>query len=60
VALSQIDMSAPISASPNIDSFMGVVFGGVAISGVRLVAAMSLGVANKLLEPVAAPYSARS
>ena len=47
-------MSAPISAPIYIvDSFMVVVFGGVGSLSARLAGAMSLGIVNKLLEPVA-------
>jgi urea transport system permease protein len=54
VALSQIDNVSPnLGQSYIIDSFMVVVFGGVGNLWGTLVAAMSLGVANKLLEPVA-------
>jgi urea transport system permease protein len=54
VALSQIDNVSPnLGQSYIIDSFMVVVFGGVGNLWGTLVAALSLGVANKLLEPVA-------
>jgi urea transport system permease protein len=54
VALSQIDNVSPnLGQSYIIDSFMVVVFGGVGNLWGTLVGAMSLGVANKLLEPVA-------
>ena len=54
VALSQIDNVSPnLGQSYIIDSFMVVVFGGVGNLWGTLVGALSLGVANKLLEPVA-------
>jgi urea transport system permease protein len=54
VALSQIDNVSPnLGQSYIIDSFMVVVFGGVGNLWGTLVAAMSLGVANKFLEPFA-------
>lgn len=54
VALSQIDNVSPnLGQSYIIDSFMVVVFGGVGNLFGTLVGALSLGVANKLLEPVA-------
>src|SRR4029453_14098232 len=54
VALSQIDNVSPnLAQSYIIDSFMVVVFGGVGNLWGTLVGALSLGVANKLLEPVA-------
>ncbi len=54
VALSQIDNVAPnLGQSYIIDSFMVVVFGGVGSLWGTLVSAFSLGIANKLLEPVA-------
>ena len=54
VALSQIDNVSPnLGQSYIIDSFMVVVFGGVGNLWGTLIAAMSLGVANKLLEPFA-------
>lgn len=54
VALSQIDNVSPnLGQGYIIDSFMVVVFGGVGSLWGTLVAALSLGVANKLLEPVA-------
>ncbi|WP_291295012.1 urea ABC transporter permease subunit UrtB [Elioraea sp.] len=54
VALSQIDNVSPnLGQSYIIDSFMVVVFGGVGNLWGTLVAAMTLGVVNKLLEPVA-------
>lgn len=54
VALSQIDNVSPnLGQSYIIDSFMVVVFGGVGNLWGTLVAAMTLGVVNKLLEPIA-------
>jgi urea transport system permease protein len=54
VALSQIDNVSPnLGQGYIIDSFMVVVFGGVGNLWGTLVAALSLGVANKLLEPFA-------
>jgi urea transport system permease protein len=54
VALSQIDNVSPnLGQGYIIDSFLVVVFGGVGSLWGTLVAAMSIGVANKLLEPVA-------
>ena len=54
VALSQIDNVSPnLGQSYIIDSFMVVVFGGVGNLWGTLVGAMTLGVANKLLEPFA-------
>ena len=54
VALSQIDNVSPnLGQSYIIDSFMVVVFGGVGNLWGTLVGAMTLGVANKLLEPYA-------
>jgi urea transport system permease protein len=54
VALSQIENVSPnLGQSYIIDSFMVVVFGGVGNLWGTLVAALALGVANKLLEPVA-------
>jgi urea transport system permease protein len=54
VALSQIDNVSPnLGQSYIIDSFMVVVFGGVGNLWGTLVAAFTLGVVNKLLEPVA-------
>ena len=43
-----------------IDSFLVVVFGGVGNLWGTLVGAFSLGIANKFLEPLPAPCSARS
>jgi urea transport system permease protein len=52
VALSQIDNVSPnLGQGYIIDSFMVVVFGGVGNLWGTLVGALSLGVANKLLEP---------
>lgn len=54
VALSQVDNVSPnLGQSYIVDSFMVVVFGGVGNLWGTLVAAMSLGVANKFLEPFA-------
>jgi urea transport system permease protein len=54
VALSQIDNVSPnLGQGYIIDSFMVVVFGGVGNLWGTFVAAMSLGVANKFLEPLA-------
>ncbi|KAA2244235.1 urea ABC transporter permease subunit UrtB [Salinarimonas soli] len=54
VALSQIDNVSPnLGQSYIIDSFMVVVFGGVGSLWGTLVAALTLGTANKLLEPYA-------
>ncbi len=54
VALSQIDNVSPnLGQSYIIDSFMVVVFGGVDNLWGTLVGAMTLGVANKFLEPYA-------
>ncbi len=54
VALSQIDNVSPnLGQSYIIDSFMVVVFGGVGNLWGTLVGALTLGVANKLLEPYA-------
>jgi urea transport system permease protein len=52
VALSQIDNVSPnLGQSYIIDSFMVVVFGGVGNLWGTLVGALSLGIANKFLEP---------
>ena len=54
VGLSQIDNVSPdLGQGYSIDSFMVVVFGGVGNLWGTLVAAMTLGVINKLLEPFA-------
>ncbi len=54
VALSQIDNVSPnLGQGYIIDSFMVVVFGGVGNLWGTLVGALTLGVANKFLEPVA-------
>lgn len=54
VALSQIDNVSPnLGQSYIIDSFMVVVFGGVGNLWGTLISAMTLGVANKFLEPYA-------
>jgi urea transport system permease protein len=54
VALSQIDNVSPnLGQSYIIDSFLVVVFGGVGNLWGTLVGALSLGVANKFLEPYA-------
>lgn len=54
VALSQIDNVSPnLGTGYIIDSFMVVVFGGVGSLAGTLVAALSLGVLNKVLEPYA-------
>jgi urea transport system permease protein len=54
VALSQIDNVSPnLGQGYIIDSFLVVVFGGVGNLFGTLVGAMSLGIANKLLEPYA-------
>jgi len=54
VALSQIDNVSPnLGQSYIIDSFMVVVFGGVGNLWGTLIGALTLGVANKFLEPLA-------
>ncbi|WP_133774518.1 urea ABC transporter permease subunit UrtB [Enterovirga rhinocerotis] len=54
VALSQIDNVSPnLGQGYIIDSFLVVVFGGVGNLWGTLVGAMSIGIANKLLEPFA-------
>jgi urea transport system permease protein len=54
VALSQIDNVSPnLGQGYIIDSFMVVVFGGVGNLWGTLVGAMTLGIANKILEPYA-------
>jgi urea transport system permease protein len=54
VALSQIDNVSPnLGQSYIIDSFMVVVFGGVGNLWGTLVGALTLGIANKVLEPFA-------
>ena len=54
VALSQIDNVSPnLGQGYIIDCFMVVVFGGVGNLWGTLVGAMSLGIANKFLEPIA-------
>ena len=54
VALSQIDNVSPnLGQGYIVDSFLVVVFGGVGNLWGTLVGAMSLGIANKLLEPYA-------
>ncbi len=60
VALSQIDNVSPnLGQSYIIDSFMVVVFGGVGNLWGTLVGALSLGVANKVLEPYAGAVLAK-
>jgi len=54
VALSQIDNVSPnLGQNYIIDSFLVVVFGGVGNLWGTLVGALSIGIANKLLEPYA-------
>lgn len=60
VALSQIDNVSPnLGQSYIIDSFMVVVFGGVGNLWGTLVGALSLGIANKFLEPFAGAVLAK-
>ena len=60
VALSQLTNVGPnLGQSYIIDSFMVVVFGGVGNLWGTLVAGLTLGVANKLLEPVAGAMLAK-
>ena len=60
VALSQIDNVSPnLGQGYIIDSFMVVVFGGVGNLWGTLVAAFALGIANKLIEPVATAVLAK-
>ncbi len=60
VALSQIDNVSPdLGQSYIIDSFMVVVFGGVGNLWGTLVGALSLGIANKFLEPYAGAVLAK-
>jgi urea transport system permease protein len=60
VALSQIDNVSPnLGQSYIIDSFMVVVFGGVGNLWGTLIGGMSLGVANKVLEPWAGAVLAK-
>ncbi len=60
VALSQIDNVSPnLGQNYIIDSFMVVVFGGVGNLWGTLIGAMSLGVANKFLEPYAGAVLAK-
>jgi len=60
VALSQIDNVSPnLGQNYIIDSFMVVVFGGVGNLWGTLVGALSLGVANKFLEPYAGAVLAK-
>ena len=60
VALSQIDNVSPnLGQSYIIDSFMVVVFGGVGNLWGTLVAALTLGIGNKFLEPFAGAVLAK-
>ena len=60
VALSQIDNVSPnLGQSYIIDSFMVVVFGGVGNLWGTLVGALTLGIANKFLEPYAGAVVAK-
>ncbi len=60
VALSQIDNVSPnLGQSYIIDSFMVVVFGGVGNLWGTLIGALSLGMANKFLEPLAGAVLAK-
>ncbi len=60
VALSQIDNVSPnLGQSYIIDSFMVVVFGGVGNLWGTLIGAMTLGIANKFLEPYAGAVLAK-
>ncbi len=60
VALSQIDNVSPnLGQGYIIDSFMVVVFGGVGNLWGTLVAALALGIANKVLEPLAGAVLAK-
>mgnify|MGYP000452869905 CR=1 FL=1 len=60
VALSQIDNVSPnLGQGYIIDSFMVVVFGGVGNLWGTLVAAFTLGIGNKLLEPLAGAVLAK-
>ncbi len=60
VALSQIDNVSPnLGQGYIIDSFMVVVFGGVGNLWGTLVAAFTLGIANKFLEPLAGAVLAK-
>ena len=60
VALSQLTNVGPnLGQSYIIDSFMVVVFGGVGNLWGTLVAGMSLGIANKMLEPVSGAVLAK-
>ena len=60
VALSQIDNVSPnLGQAYIIDSFMVVVFGGVGNLWGTLIGALTLGVANKFLEPFAGAVFAK-